>query len=676
MNRRIKRVLASTAALTLLMHDFAWAVCSDGSSLPAAGFVVGVPPIQSAANWSPNVFTGTTGSLWIPDTSVNEHNDPTQPLTGGGHNWVFDQGSTLCKMTDVGPAGQVATSWQIPPNNPTDCVILPVITNGQVVNLGDIPYQGDAITPTCDPTLLSQPGSPNFNNTYFNQLGCSISHGVATTPATATSFLFVAGIKGGMFSIALDNVGNPAVGGEAGKTVGPQNYYSQIPEGTLLTNAAVSKDGQFAIVTSLRRDIRVWGCLNPLGDPGDPSLPIDPNFAVAQGAAVSCMQVGFNNLQTDLTTAFGPDNQPYFGGQRVVTTFNSVPGGNFTTAWPNCIWQTVGGASLQDAFANGLVDGCADAQANFGFTSALITQPPAIISHGNYMYVGPVGGNVVQFAVTVDQNGQSNYQFRTYVTGLSILTGLGVAGDLQSLMIFTDPTTLGLAAQEVVTKLPLCEDMLGETTVAGGGTTTPTGGGGTTTPTGTTTTGGFTTPVTPATTATTPITGAIVGGVAPTSTGSTGTPATASGAVGGVVTPASTGTDTASATKGGGSAGGVAGNPAAGANPAGIPLPVGSPGLFAASGQDPSGPMTAKITQINLFGMPRIAFDSAPVPASSFVATRPAAPSILDATASIGPGETVGANTSIARTKAKPRASTNVPRNRSKTASAADSHTR
>ena len=59
-----------------------------------------------------------------------------------------------------------------------------------------------------------------------------------------------------MFSISLDNVSNPSVGGEAGKTVGVQNYYAQIPEGSLLTNAAVSKDGQFAIVTSLRRDIR------------------------------------------------------------------------------------------------------------------------------------------------------------------------------------------------------------------------------------------------------------------------------------------------------------------------------------------------------------------------------------------------------------------------------------
>jgi hypothetical protein len=665
MSRRIKRVLASTAALTLLMHDFAWAVCTDGSTLPAQGFVVGVAPIQSAANWSPNIFTGTTGSVWIPDTSVNEHNDPTLPLTGGGHNWVFDQGSTLCKVTDVGPAGAIATSWQIPPNNPTDCVILPVIKNGQVTNLGDIPYQGDAITPTCDPTLLSTPSFANPNNTYLNQLGCSISHGIATTPATATSFLFVAGIKGGMFSVALNNVGSAGLGGEAGKTVGPANYYAQIPEGSLLTNAAVSKDGQFAVVTSLRRDIRVWGCLNPLGDPGDPGLPIDPNFVPPSGTAVSCMQVGFNNLQTDLTTAFGPDNQPYFGGQRVVNTFNSVPGGNFSTAWPNCIWQGAGAASLQDAFTNGFLDGCADAQPNFGFTSALITQPPAIISHGNYMYVGPVGGNVVQFAVTLDQNGQSSYKFRTYVTGLSILTGLGIAEDLKSLMIYTDPTTLGLASQEVVTRLPLCEDMLGETTVAGGTTTTTgggtttttttTGSGGTTTSTGTTTTTpttavGFTTPVTPAATATTPVTGAILGGVAPTSTGSTGTPATTAGGIGGVGTPASTGTaaNTPPATAGGAAAGGAAGNPASGANPAGVPV-AGTTGLFATSGQDPSGPMTAKVTLLNQTGLPRIAMDSAPIQVTSFVATRQTVPAVLDATASISPSETVSAKTKTKR---------------------------
>ena len=106
MSRRIWRraLLASTAALSLGAQDAAWATCSDGSQLPASGFVIGLAPLQTAANWSPHVFTGTAGSLFIPDNSVYEHNDPKQPKTGGGHNWVFDQGSTLCKETDVGPA--------------------------------------------------------------------------------------------------------------------------------------------------------------------------------------------------------------------------------------------------------------------------------------------------------------------------------------------------------------------------------------------------------------------------------------------------------------------------------------------------------------------------------------------------------------------------------------------
>jgi hypothetical protein len=54
------------------------------------------------------VFTAAAGSIFIPDVSVNELNDPSKPLTGGGHNWVFDQGSTLCKETDVGGPDAVA----------------------------------------------------------------------------------------------------------------------------------------------------------------------------------------------------------------------------------------------------------------------------------------------------------------------------------------------------------------------------------------------------------------------------------------------------------------------------------------------------------------------------------------------------------------------------------------
>jgi hypothetical protein len=83
-----------------------------------------------------------------------------------------------------------------------------------------------------------------------------------------------------------------------------------------------------------------------------------------------------------------------------------------------------------------------------------------VVSHGDYMYTAPVGGTLVQFKVTVDPpTGMTKYQFRTYVTGLSLVTGIGVADDLQSLMIFGDPSAVGAAGQEVVTRLPLCENM-------------------------------------------------------------------------------------------------------------------------------------------------------------------------------------------------------------------------
>jgi hypothetical protein len=59
-------------------------------------------------------------------------------------------------------------------------------------------------------------------------------------------------------------------------------------------------------------------------------------------------------------------------------------------------------------------------------------------------------------------SGQSEYRFRSFVTGLSIVTGLGTDDALQSLFIYTDPTAIGLAGREFVTKVPLCEDMDGE----------------------------------------------------------------------------------------------------------------------------------------------------------------------------------------------------------------------
>ena len=267
LGKRARRIVATATAFTFLCQNFAWAVCADGSTFPPGGFVYPQPP---TAIWSQGVFTGSAGSVFIPDNSIFEHNDPGQPLTGGGHNWVFDQGTATCKAIDVGPAGGTPTGWQISAA-PEECILLPIVRNHIFVSCCNLPYQGQAITPTCDPTLLSQPGAPNPANTRLNQLGCAISHGVATTQQSAATFMFVAGIQSGLWAVSLANVPNPATGGDAGKVVVSESYYSDIPEGQKLTNGAVSSDGMFAIATSTRRLPSVFACLNPLGDPGDPS---------------------------------------------------------------------------------------------------------------------------------------------------------------------------------------------------------------------------------------------------------------------------------------------------------------------------------------------------------------------------------------------------------------------
>src|SRR5262249_40970166 len=191
LNKRTRRMIATATAFTFLCQNFAWAVCADGTTFPSGGFAAAQPP---AVNWSPGVFLNANQSIFIPDSSVSELNDPTQPLTGGGHNWVFDQGSTLCKEIHVGPARGTPTAWAIPPINSalyaSGCIQLPIVNSGVLVGSGNTPLPGQAIPPTCNPALLSQPGAPNPANTGLNQLGCAISHGVATTPQTATTFLF------------------------------------------------------------------------------------------------------------------------------------------------------------------------------------------------------------------------------------------------------------------------------------------------------------------------------------------------------------------------------------------------------------------------------------------------------------------------------------------------------
>jgi len=102
--------------------------------------------------------------------------------------------------------------------------------------------------------------------------------------------------------------------------------------------------------------------------------------------------------------------------------------------------------------------------ANAGFTSALITQPSSLTSHvaadgTGYIYTGPLGGLVIQAHLGKDLVGRTTYKTRTYLSGISLSTGLGVADDLGSLMVMADPSAVGLSGQEAVTKTPLCEDM-------------------------------------------------------------------------------------------------------------------------------------------------------------------------------------------------------------------------
>src|SRR6202047_2172567 len=131
-----RRALLATTAALAFGQNAAWATCLDGSTFPPGGYQIGVAPVAVAANWSPNVFTATEGSYFIPDSPPADQT--TGAPTQGGHNWAFDQGSTLCKQGDAGSKAGATNAWILPPNTSQDCIILPIIKNGAVTNLGDI----------------------------------------------------------------------------------------------------------------------------------------------------------------------------------------------------------------------------------------------------------------------------------------------------------------------------------------------------------------------------------------------------------------------------------------------------------------------------------------------------------------------------------------------------------
>jgi hypothetical protein len=78
--KRRRALLATTAAL-LLGAQNAYAICSDGSTLPNDGMVVGRDPqVLTTANWSHNAFTAPGGPVFVPYNPVNAVIDPAQPL--------------------------------------------------------------------------------------------------------------------------------------------------------------------------------------------------------------------------------------------------------------------------------------------------------------------------------------------------------------------------------------------------------------------------------------------------------------------------------------------------------------------------------------------------------------------------------------------------------------------
>jgi hypothetical protein len=512
--QRIRRVAAVAVASAFLTQNFAWAVCSDGTTFPAGnqGFVYSTlnTVAPSLANMSPFTFTNTTGSVFIPDNSSFEHNDPANVSTVakngsgiaglpvaavGGHNWVFDQGSTTCKATSQGSGnpplapipGQAPAGWGIPPNTTTDCFVLPVVRllNGQIIftGFGVVPLTSQAIVTTCDPTALpTAPLTPNPRNTRLNQLGCSISQidtgtFTARDQTTAPAYIATASVKGGIFMQRLDNTPNNVVG-DSGRVISELIVFADtagIPLTTPLTNAMISPDGHYVAATSIRRDVHLYGCNMPLGDPGRiDSPPVSAQqFALSTNTitSVKCMnQIGLTGLQVTESNVWGVDNQPYLSGIRTTNptstalttagTTGGNPGSWFSpSAWPQCIALGKGetftlpavyptqsaqfgdynavaalDAAIADVFAKHKNGGCQFGP-NAGFSSSGQSLATYAASNGNmYMFVaGGTGQAVAQSRLTIDATGATNYNTRTYFSpgGLNgITTGVGVAPDM------------------------------------------------------------------------------------------------------------------------------------------------------------------------------------------------------------------------------------------------------
>src|SRR5262249_61055620 len=120
-SKHLRQIAALAIASTFLTQNFAWAVCSDGLPMPPGinGYQHALLP-PTLQNMAPGIFTGTAGSVFVPDNSTFEGNNPaTGTLTSGGHKWEIDQGSPHSQGTHVVATGGPAPPRAPPPTTPT-----------------------------------------------------------------------------------------------------------------------------------------------------------------------------------------------------------------------------------------------------------------------------------------------------------------------------------------------------------------------------------------------------------------------------------------------------------------------------------------------------------------------------------------------------------------------------
>jgi hypothetical protein len=162
-------------------------------------------------NWAPRgTFTAPKGAIFIHDNSTQENGFPTN----GGHWWVADGATALCRMS-LDSSGH----WVIPPGLP-----------------GNL----------CANSVVGTPGQFDYD--------------------AARSLIYVPDVKTSVWRLQLAE--NPdGSGKEIAGSVEVRPASNPLPEGSGLDALTLSDGGTFFYVTS-KSNPNVWACINP----SDPTL--------------------------------------------------------------------------------------------------------------------------------------------------------------------------------------------------------------------------------------------------------------------------------------------------------------------------------------------------------------------------------------------------------------------